>query len=81
MTNRYFNVLTPDQAIFDGVNKLNSGSDAVYRGMLAGWPSGGRSAPARARLLTVSSTTTSATRSTWRPRIWATTWTAKRSAS
>jgi len=41
VTNRYFNVLTPDQAIFDGVNKLNSGSDAVYRGMLAGWPSGG----------------------------------------
>ena len=39
MANRYFNVLT--RGIEDGLNKLNSGSSGVYRGMLAGWPSGG----------------------------------------
>ncbi len=40
MTNRYFNVTQPDR-IEDGVHKLNTGSSGVYRGMLAGWPSGG----------------------------------------
>ena len=41
MANRYFNVLNAHNAQLDGVNKLNTGSSGVYRGMLAGWPSGG----------------------------------------
>jgi len=42
MANRYFNVLTNrGSAIEDGANKLNASSTGVYRGMLAGWPSGG----------------------------------------
>ena len=41
MTNRYFSVLNDFQAIQDGTQKLNSGSSGVYRGMLAGYPSGG----------------------------------------
>lgn len=39
MANRYFNVLT--RATEDGVNKLVSTASGIYRGMLAGWPSGG----------------------------------------
>jgi len=39
MANRYFNVT--QGGIKDGVNKLNASSSGVYRGMLAGWPSGG----------------------------------------
>jgi hypothetical protein len=39
MTNRYFQVT--QEGIRDGVSKLNAGSSGVYRGMLAGWPSGG----------------------------------------
>lgn len=41
MANRYFNVLDARNAELDGANKLDSGSTGVYRGMLAGWPSGG----------------------------------------
>lgn len=41
MANRYFQVLDARNAELDGVNKLNAGSSGVYRGMLAGWPSGG----------------------------------------
>ena len=39
MANRYFSVT--QGGIKDGVSKLNTGSSGVYRGMLAGWPSGG----------------------------------------
>jgi len=39
MANRYFNIT--QEGIKDGTNKLNTGSSGVYRGMLAGWPSGG----------------------------------------
>lgn len=39
MANRYFAVVT--RGIEDGQNKLNASSSGVYRGMLAGWPSGG----------------------------------------
>ena len=39
MANRYFAVMT--RGIEDGQNKLNTGSSGVYRGMLAGWPTGG----------------------------------------
>lgn len=39
MANRYFQVT--QGGIKDGVHKLNTGSSGVYRGMLAGWPSGG----------------------------------------
>ena len=39
MANRYFNVT--QGGIKEGAFKLNSGSSGVYRGMLAGWPSGG----------------------------------------
>jgi hypothetical protein len=39
MANRYFNVT--QGGIKSGVSKLNTGSSGVYRGMLAGWPSGG----------------------------------------
>jgi hypothetical protein len=39
MSNRYFNVT--QGGIKDGTAKLNTGSSGVYRGMLAGWPSGG----------------------------------------
>jgi len=41
MANRYFNVLDARNAELDGANKLNASSTGVYRGMLAGWPSGG----------------------------------------
>lgn len=41
MSNRYFAVLDDYNAIMDGANKLNASSTGVYRGMLAGWPSGG----------------------------------------
>lgn len=41
MANRYFSVLTSRGTIEDGANKLNSNASGVYRGMLAGWPSGG----------------------------------------
>jgi len=41
MANRYFNVLNGHLAQMDGANKLNASSSGVYRGMLAGWPSGG----------------------------------------
>ena len=40
MTNYYFNV-TQGGRIESGVDKLNAGSSGLYRGMLAGWPSGG----------------------------------------
>ena len=40
MANRYFQVNQPDR-VADGTNKLNASSTGVYRGMLAGWPSGG----------------------------------------
>lgn len=39
MTNRYFAVTKG--GLKDGTQKLNTGSSGVYRGMLAGWPSGG----------------------------------------
>ena len=41
MSNRYFNVLDARNAVLDGANKLNASSTGVYRGVLAGWPSGG----------------------------------------
>src|SRR4030043_146444 len=41
MANRYFNVLNAHNATLDGANKLNSSASGVYRGMLAGYPSGG----------------------------------------
>jgi hypothetical protein len=41
MANYYFNVLDARNAELDGANKLNASSTGVYRGMLAGWPSGG----------------------------------------
>lgn len=41
MANRYFQVHDARNAELDGANKLNASSTGVYRGMLAGWPSGG----------------------------------------
>jgi len=41
MSNYYFNVLDARNAVLDGTNKLNASSTGVYRGVLAGWPSGG----------------------------------------
>jgi len=41
MANRYFQVLDARNAELDGASKLNASSTGVYRGMLAGWPSGG----------------------------------------
>lgn len=42
MANRFFSVQdSQDGAIYDGNNKLNSNASSVYRGMLAGYPSGG----------------------------------------
>lgn len=41
MANRYFQVLDARNAHLDGANKLNASSTGVYRGMLAGYPTGG----------------------------------------
>jgi len=41
MANRYFQVHDARNAELDGANKLNTSSTGIYRGVLAGWPSGG----------------------------------------